>query len=61
MQQDNEKINEAKKIIQLAIEDYDAFLKLINTYTPEKKTEVINWLRNALKFVDKQQNNKKHE
>ncbi|MDG2268225.1 MAG: hypothetical protein P8L69_04785 [Alphaproteobacteria bacterium] len=61
MNQDNRKINEAKKIIKLAIEDYDAFLKLINTYTPEKKTEVINWLRNALKFVDKQQNNKKHE
>ena len=61
MQQDNEKINEAKKIIQLAIEDYDAFLKLINTYTPEKKTEAITWLRNALKFIDKQQNNKKHE
>ena len=61
MKQDNEKINEAKKIIQLAIEDYDAFLKLINTYTPEKKTEAITWLRNALKFVDKQQNNKKHE
>ena len=55
MQQDNEKINEAKKIIQLAIEDYDAFLKLINTYTPEKKTEAITWLRNALKFIDKQQ------
>ena len=55
MQQDNEKINEAKKIIQLAIEDYDAFLKLINTYTPEKKAETINWLRNALKFIDKQQ------
>jgi len=61
MKQDNEKVNEAKKIIQLAIEDYDAFLKLINTYTPEKKAEAINWLRNALKFVDKQQNNKKHE
>ena len=61
MNQDNRKINEAKKIIQLAIEDYDAFLKLINTYTPEKKAETINWLRNALKFVDKQQNNKKHE
>ncbi|MBT3938111.1 MAG: hypothetical protein HOF44_00210 [Pelagibacterales bacterium] len=61
MNQDNRKINEAKKINKLAIEDYDAFLKLINTYTPEKKTEVINWLRNALKFVDKQQNNKKHE
>ena len=61
MNQDNKKINEAKKIIKLAIEDYDAFLKLINTYTPEKKAEEINWLRNALKFVDKQQNNKKHE
>ena len=60
MKQNNEKINEAKKIIQLAIEDYDAFLKLINTYTPEKKTEAITWLRNALKFIDKQQK-KSHE
>ena len=61
MNKENSKIEEASELIKLAIEDYDAFLKLINTYTPEKKAEAINWLRNALKFVDKQQNNKKHE
>ena len=55
MNQDDKKINKAKKLIKLAIEDYDAFLKLIDTYTPEKKAEAITWLRNALKFVDKQQ------
>ena len=59
MNQDDKKINKAKKIIKLAIEDYDAFLKLIDTYTPEKKAEAITWLRNALKFVDKQQKQKK--
>jgi len=41
MEEDIKKINDAKKLIKLAIEDYDAFLKLINTYTPEKKTEAI--------------------
>jgi hypothetical protein len=59
MNQDDKKINKAKKLIKLAIEDYDAFLKLIDTYTPEKKAEAITWLRNALKFVDKQQKQKK--
>ena len=59
MNQDDKKINKAKKIIKLAIEDYDAFLKLIDTYAPEKKAEAITWLRNALKFVDKEQNSKK--
>ena len=59
MNQDDKKINKAKNLIKLAIEDYDAFLKLIDTYTPEKKTEAIKWLRNALKFVDKQQKSKK--
>ena len=59
MNQDDKKINKAKNLIKLAIEDYDAFLKLIDTYTPEKKAEAITWLRNALKFVDKQQKSKK--
>ena len=59
MNQDNKKINQAKKLLKLAIEDYDSFLKLIDTYTPEKKAEAITWLRNALKFVDKQQKQKK--
>ena len=59
MNKENSKIEEASELIKLAIEDYDAFLKLINTYTPEKKAEVITWLRNALKFIDKQQKYKK--
>ena len=59
MNQDDKKINKKKKLIKLAIEDYDAFLKLIDTYTPEKKAEAITWLRNTLKFVDKQQKQKK--
>ena len=59
MNQDDKKINKAKNLIKLAIEDYDAFLKLIDTYTPEKKAEAITWLRNALKYIDKQKNNKK--
>ncbi len=52
---DNNKIDEASKLIKLAIEDYNLFLKEINTYTPEKKAEVLSWLRNALKYVNKKQ------
>lgn len=55
MNQDNDKISEASKLVKLAIEDYDAFLKLIDTFTPEKKLEAIAWLRNALKYVNKKQ------
>ena len=31
---DNKKIDKATKLINLAIKDYDLFLKEINTYTP---------------------------
>ena len=52
---DNNKIDEASKLIQLAIKDYNLFLKEINTYTPEKKAEALSWLRNALRYVNKKQ------
>ena len=51
---ENSKIEEASELIKLAINDYDAFLKKINTFTPKKKEEAIRWLRNALKYIDKQ-------
>ena len=56
---ENSKIEEATELIKLAINDYDAFLKKINTFTPEKKEEAILWLRNALRYVDKNINEKK--
>ena len=55
---ENSKIEEASELIKLAINDYDAFLNKINTFTPEKKEEAIQWLRNALRYVDKKQNKK---
>ena len=48
---DNKKIDQAAKLIKLAIKDYDLFLKEINTYTPEKKAEALSWLRNALRYI----------
>ena len=58
---DKNKINEATELIKLAINDYDSFLKKIDSFPPEKKAEAISWLRNALRYVDKkkQTNNKK--
>ena len=55
---DKKKIDEAKKLINLAINDYDLFLKEINNYNPEKKAEALSWLRNALKYVNKKQTEK---
>ena len=60
MNAEKSKIEEAAKLIKLAIEDYDSFLKKINTFTPEKKEEAIKWLRNALRYIDNQ-NNKNNE
>ena len=58
---DKNKIDEATELIKLAINDYDSFLKKIDSFPPEKKAEAISWLRNALRYVDKkkQNNNKK--
>ena len=59
MNKENTKIEEAAELIKLAINDYDSFLKKINTFTPEKKEEAIRWLRNALRYIDKQKSNQK--
>ena len=52
-------IDEASRLINLAIKDYDLFLTEINTYSPEKKTEVLTWLRNTLKYINNKQKNNK--
>ncbi len=56
---DKNKIDEATELIKLAINDYDSFLKKIDSFASEKKVEAISWLRNALRYVDKNQNNNK--
>ncbi len=56
---DKNKIDEATELIKLAINDYDSFLKKIDSFPSEKKVEAISWLRNALRYVDKNQNNNK--
>ena len=58
MKIENSKIEEVTELIKLAINDYDAFLKKINTFTPKKKEEAIQWLRNALRYIDKDNNKK---
>ena len=54
---DDNKIDEATRLINLAIKDYNLFLTEINTYSPEKKTEALTWLRNALKYINNKQKN----
>ena len=56
---DNNKIDEASKLIQLAIKDYDLLLKEVNTYTPEKKAEALSWLRNTLRYINDKKNKDK--
>jgi len=56
---DDKKVDDASRLINLAIKNYDLFLKEINTYTPEKKTEALSWLRNALKYVNNKNINDK--
>jgi len=54
---DDKKIDKATRLINLAIKDYNLFLTEINTYSPEKKTETLTWLRNALKYINNNQKN----
>ena len=49
---DYKKIDEASKLINLAIKDYDLFLTEINSYSPEKKMEALSWLRNTLRYIN---------
>ena len=47
----NEKKNdEASRLINLAIKDYDLFLTEINTYSPEKKNRGINLVKKCFKI-----------
>ena len=49
----NKNIDYAIKYIKLAIEDYDKFLMKIDKVPEKQKKEILVWLRNALKYVDK--------
>ena len=49
----NKNIDYAIKYIKLAIEDYDKFLIEIDKLPEKQKKEILVWLRNALKYVDK--------
>ena len=49
----NKNIDYAIKYIKLAIEDYDKFLMKIDKLPEKQKKEILVWLRNALKYVDK--------
>ena len=49
----NKNIDYAIKYIKLAIEDYDKFLMEIDKLPEKQKKEILVWLRNALKYVDK--------
>ena len=49
----NKNIDYAIKYIKLAIEDYDKFLMEIDKLPEKQKKEILVWLRNTLKYVDK--------
>jgi len=46
-------IDLAIKYIKLAINDYDKFLTKIKKLPKEEQKEILKWLRNTLKYVDK--------
>jgi len=53
----NEKnIDLAIKYIKLAINDYNKFLREIKTLPEEEQKNILKWLRNALKYIDKKSN-----
>ena len=56
---DNKKVDEASRLLNLAIKDYDLFLQEINTYSTENKREALSWLRNALKYINNKNINSK--
>ncbi len=49
----NKNIDYAIKYIKLAIEDYDKFLMEIDKLPEKQKKEILVWLRNTLKYLDK--------
>ena len=51
--ENNKNIDTAIKYINLAIKDYDKFLIEIDKLPVKEKQEILLWLRNALKYVNK--------
>tara|TARA_A100001037_G_C14794789_1_gene476255 strand:- start:73 stop:252 length:180 start_codon:yes stop_codon:yes gene_type:complete len=49
----NKNIDYAIKYIKLAVEDYDKFLMEIDKLPEKQKKEILVWLRNTLKYLDK--------
>ena len=47
---DSKKIDEASRLINLAIKDYDLFLTEINTYSHKKKNRSINLVKKCFKI-----------
>jgi len=54
MKDGKKNIDLAIKYINLAIKDYNKFLIEINKLSQNDKSKVLKWLRNALKYVDKE-------
>tara|TARA_B100002052_G_C15450784_1_gene405527 strand:- start:22 stop:207 length:186 start_codon:yes stop_codon:yes gene_type:complete len=52
-EKNNKNIDSAIKYINLAIKDYDKFLIEIDKLPEKEKQEILLWLRNALKYVNK--------
>tara|TARA_B100000686_G_scaffold309808_1_gene352059 strand:- start:7607 stop:7780 length:174 start_codon:yes stop_codon:yes gene_type:complete len=53
----NEKdIDLAIKYIKLAVDDYDKFLDQIKKLPEKEQKEILKWIRNALKYIDKENN-----
>ena len=57
--ENNKNIDTAIKYINLAINDYNTFLLEIDKLPVKEKQEILLWLRNALKYVNKDIERKK--
>ena len=57
--ENNKNIDSAIKYINLAINDYNKFLLEIDKLPEKEKQEILLWLRNALKYVNKDIERKK--
>ena len=58
-EKNNKNIDSAIKYINLAINDYDKFLIEIDKLPEKEKQEILLWLRNAIKYVNKDIERKK--
>ena len=56
MKNNEKNINLAIKYIRLAIDDYDKFLAEIKRLPENEQKGILKWLRNALKYIDKENN-----